>query len=48
MQKMYNRSIILKATSYINDAELQINNLESIKSYGTLRRYKLSMSCEVA
>ena len=47
-QNMYNRSmyifwsIILKATSYINDANID-NNLQSIKYYATLRRYSWSM-----
>ena len=35
---MYNRSIILKATAYINEASIE-NNLQSIEYYGTIHRY---------
>ena len=48
----------MKATSYINDAIIPTNNLQSIKYHGILRRYNLNfminlcdaawMSCEVA
>ena len=42
LQKLSYKAIILKATSYINDA-FKTNNLQSIKHYDILRRYNCSM-----
>ena len=41
---MYNGSIILKATSYKNNAIID-KLFQSIKYYGILRSYNWSMAC---
>ena len=43
MEKVYLLKTYVKATSYINDAIRDKQFLQSIKYYGTLRRYNWCM-----